>query len=140
TDGDPMQAPVTMKGAALATAGHSPAILQLLVVRPKLAHRAPGHLDQLFPGHGVPESKGRIRAGTQEKVAAVAKAQLVHLVYVPLQDLQRLSRVPRVPEVNGVVRTPGREYLAVAPPCQGQHPASVLELRQLLAIAQVAEL
>src|SRR5262245_1448909 len=85
-----------------------------------------------------------MRAGTQEEVAAVAEAQVLHGLNVTLQDPQRLSRVQRVPEVDGVVCATGREYLAVAPPRQclkpACRPAWVFERRQLLAVAQVAEL
>src|SRR5262249_5154519 len=83
---------------------------------------------------------GRIQAGAQEEVAAVAEAEVVHYPQVTFQDPQRLSRLRQVPEVDVVVIATGREYLAVAPPRQRAHVAGVLEGRQLLPVAQVVEL
>src|SRR5439155_17761759 len=86
-DGDPTRwVFVAKEGAALATGGHLPAIIQPLVVRSKVMLRVPpirGHAEERLPGHGVPEPIGRIPTLTREEVAAVVEGETDHRPKVP---------------------------------------------------------
>src|SRR5262249_16159328 len=137
---DPLEVLGAVERAALATGGHLPAIIHHPVVRPELARQFPGHAQQLLPGRGIPEPSSRIPARTQEEVTAATESQIKHRREVPVQGPQRLSRVQWVPKADVMVIATGREDLAVVPPRQHANVVRVLERRQVLAIAQVAEL
>src|SRR5262249_31310388 len=142
-DGDPARRPlVAGEGAALAAGGDLPAVIQRLVVRAEgvLVIHAPGLADQLPPGQGVPQPVGRIPAGAEEEVAAVAEAQGSDRRKVPLQGPQRPGRVRRVPEVDVLVKAAGRWDLAVAPPRQAGDGPRVVKSRDRFAAVQVPEL